>query len=73
MQSAVSFSQPFLYRETRLTDITTAAADEHVHADELDSVPASDDTEAHDLTSPPDVQEADVQEAVVQEPAAFGG
>ena len=30
-------NQPTLYRETRLTDITTAAADEHVHADHLDA------------------------------------
>jgi superfamily II DNA/RNA helicase len=33
-------SQPTLYRETRLTDITTAAADGHVHADDQDAVPA---------------------------------
>jgi len=32
-------SQPTLYRETRLTDITTAAADEHAHADHPDAEP----------------------------------
>ncbi len=33
-------SQPTLYRETRLTDITTAAADGQVHADDQEAAPA---------------------------------
>ena len=49
-------SQPTLYRETRLTDITTAAADEHAHANHLDA-PA------------PEGMEPDVPAAKVAAPA----
>ena len=55
-------SQPTLYREIRLTDITTAAADEHAHADRPDAEPVPQGT-GPDVPAPDvPVVEADAPE-----------
>ena len=60
--------QPTLYRETRLTDITTAAADGHAHADHQDAAPAPDVIEpgvpATELATPAQDEPAAAAEAV---------